>query len=172
MSPPESNVATLSDLIADSTVIVVGRLEAQVCRLDDMTFPQLRTIFVVSKFTVVVESALRGSAPGASLKIVVFGHGRVVTSDGRSIQTDVEGFVPPKIGDRVLLFLKPNTSEPGAFARAGYGEGIFRLSEDGTIRSPWPDVVRLSQGRPNLHGQWDGRRAADVIAEVARFLGR
>jgi hypothetical protein len=129
---------------------------------------------VNSKFTVVVESALRGSAPRATLSILVRGSGRVITSEGRLFDTELhDHFEPPKVGDRVLLFLKPDAVEREVFTMSGWGgQGIFRVNDDGTIRSPWRGEVRLSQEQENVHGQLDGKKTADVLAEVARIIGR
>lgn len=162
-------VRTLSLLIEESKVIVVGRLDSRVCRVDTSLVPMVN-----SKFTVVVESALRGSAPRATLSILVRGFGRVITSEGRLFHTVLhDDFEPPVVGDRVLLFLKPDAVEPEVFTMSGWGgQGIFRVNDDGTIRSPWRGEVRLSQEQENVHGQLDGKKTADVLAEVARIIGR
>ena len=161
--------STLSGLIGASQVIVVGRLDSVVCRVDTPFAPTIDAPMVLSKFTVVVESALRGSAPGARLSMIFHGIGRVVVAEGRSIQAEIGDFESLKVGDRVLLFLKPDAVDRDAFAISGMRQGIFRVMDGGTIRSPWRGIVR---NPASVHAKLDGKKAADVLAEVARIIGR
>ena len=160
----------VSGLVGDSEIIAVGRLDSQLCRVDTpFARMGIDAPFVRSKFTVVVESALRGSAPGARISVIIEGLGRVVTTEG-AFQSETEHFESPKVGDRFLLFLKQDAVEREAFAIAAWRQGIFRVVDDATLRSPWRFTVSMAPW--SALGQLDGKKVADVLADVARIIGR
>ena len=166
-SAPEHAPRTLAALTDASEVIVVGRIASQVCRVDTSVVPMVN-----SKFTVVVESALRGSTSGAMLSILIRGTGRVITADGRSLQAEFEAFEAPQVGDRFLLFLTRDAVEHDAFRISEWGHGLFRVTDLGTIRSPWRALVTSDRGaQEDVYGQVEGKKKADVLAEVARIIG-
>jgi len=167
---PEGLMSTLSGLIQDSAVIVVGRLDSRVCRVHTpFASMGVDAPIVRSKFTVVVESAVRGAAPGARLSVIIEGLGRVVTTEG-GFQSETENFESPKVGDRFLLFLKADAVDSDAFAVSAWRQGIFRVIDGETLRSPWRRTVSIATA--SALGQLDGKKTADVLAEVARIIGR
>ena len=165
MNGPQSHVKTVGPLVDDSKVIVVGRVVSQVCRVDTSPVPA-----VYSRYSVAVESSLLGSSPGAVISVLVRGTGRIANFDGRSLQTQLEGFEPPKVGDRLLLFLKPDQVESDSFAISEWGEGIFFLTVDGMVRSPWRQLI--GRGVEYLHAQVEGHNSAAFVDDVVRAIKR
>ena len=163
-------MGSLSGLVEGSEIIAVGRLDSQLCRVDTpFASMGIDAPFVRSKFTMVVESALRGSTPGARLSVIIEGLGRVVTTEG-AFQSETEGFESPRVGYRFLLFLRADPVEREAFAISALRQGIFRVMDGETLRSPWRRTVSISPA--SALGQLDGKKTADVLAEVARIIGR
>jgi len=69
-----------------------------------------------------------------------------------------------------LLFLKADAVESDAFAISAWRRGIFRVIDDETLRSPWRYTVSIAPA--SALGQLDGKKTADVLADVARIMGR
>jgi hypothetical protein len=61
-------------------------------------------------------------------------------------------------------FLKRDETETDAFAVSGWREGIFRVTDQGTVFSPWRRMVAIAP--QSLQARMDGRKADVFLAEI------
>ena len=123
--------STISELVRESTLIVLGRTGSNRSRLD----PDGDMIRTAYQFD--VESVLKGDRPAGRQVAVVLLGGMVVFEDGSVAQLRVANSVRPVNREQYLLFLHPPKGQPDARSRLYRDDELVPVSDiQGVFRLP------------------------------------
>jgi len=144
----EIRIETLSDLVAISDIIVIGKIEKVSGVIEGrMREGEDAPTYIEASYNVIVEETLYGES-SEQLTICLLG----------APDSDV-GMTKPKVGENLILFLSAN--ENGTYAVQGFEKGMFKIMDDKTV---------VSFSDEQVTAQFDGKTLDFMRAETQKSV--